>query len=223
MTYATIQVSGARACAIFRKRIPAGLIGGEVRFEFDSEWESRAKTVVFRGVVTKDVILADGEDTAVIPAEVVASPTFNLKVGVYGTDRQGRAVPTLWADLGRVHDATDPSGDETTDPSLPVWAQLQKEIEELQQNGGGGNSSGGGGLPAVNEFDDGKVLMVAGGKWAAQELPKYEGAYVVTPAPQDQALATAQTYLDADIRVEKIPYAEVTNNAGGMTATIGGN
>ena len=77
-------------------------------------------------------------------------------------------------------------------------------------------------LPDVTESDDGKVLMVANGEWAAKELPKYDGSFSVTPSATDaQTLKTAQTYMDADVKIEKIPYAEVSNNAGGKTATIG--
>lgn len=55
------------------------------------------------------------------------------------------------------------------------------------------------------------------------ELPVYDGAFSVTPsADNDLMLLTAQTFMDSDIKVEKIPYAEVTNHSGGTTATIGG-
>ena len=38
----------------------------------------------------------------------------------------------------------------------------------------------------------------------------------------ETTLETAQTYLDRDIVVQAIPYAEVSNIKGGLTATIGG-
>lgn len=60
-----------------------------------------------------------------------------------------------------------------------------------------------------------------GAKWA--DLPSYSGVWSVTPLVNTQTtLETAQTYLDRDIVVEAIPYAEVSNISGGMTATIGG-
>lgn len=55
-------------------------------------------------------------------------------------------------------------------------------------------------------------------------LPVYDGVISVTPdVHNNQILKTAKTYLDADVMIQKIPYAEVTNNTGGKTATIGGN
>lgn len=55
------------------------------------------------------------------------------------------------------------------------------------------------------------------------KLPSYDGEYQVTPnASADITLLTSQTFVDANIKVNKIPYAEVSNNSGGITATIGG-
>ena len=77
------------------------------------------------------------------------------------------------------------------------------------------------GLPGVNEADNGKILTVVDGAWIAADLPKYDGEYSVTPAVEEQTLLTSQKYLDANLKIEKIPYSEVTNTANGTTATIG--
>ena len=42
-------------------------------------------------------------------------------------------IPTLWEDIGAILDAADPSGDTNTDPSLPVWAQIQAMIGNLDE------------------------------------------------------------------------------------------
>lgn len=96
---------------------------------------------------------------------------------------------------------------------------IKKDVDELKRSGDGGSGSN---LPSVTKEDDGKVLTVSGGQWTAKELPKYDGEYAVTPSTEgDITLATAQKMLDADVKVNKIPYAEVSNNTGGKTATIG--
>jgi len=78
------------------------------------------------------------------------------------------------------------------------------------------------GLPSVSKNDDGKILKVVDGKWVAVEMPTYDGEYEVTPAVDaDQTLLTAQKLVDANIKVTKIPYFEVSNSANGVTATIG--
>ena len=131
MNYATIKISGIRAEVFERKPITSGTIGATVAFEFDETWDGMAKTLVWRGSgVTKDDTTCSG----VIPAEVLVEPDTRLFVGVYGT-LGDTATPTIWADLGVIKQGADPSGDESTDPSLPVWAQLQAEIEALKKAG----------------------------------------------------------------------------------------
>ena len=137
MILAKIRVNGVKATPYEVREIPKGIIGGQILFEYtDPMWKGLNKTVVFQGAVTKDVVNAG--ELVTIPVEVVAKTVQALRVGVYGTDAEGNvAIPTLWADLGRVRAAADPSGDETTDPSLPVWAQLQEQIDDLRENGSG--------------------------------------------------------------------------------------
>lgn len=56
---------------------------------------------------------------------------------------------------------------------------------------------------------------------AGDDLPVYDGTYNVIPATAEQTLPTAQKKMLSDVKIEKIPYAEVSNNSGGITATIG--
>lgn len=141
MNIATVAVNGVRACVGSCSPIPAGIIGATVTFEHkDAMWDGLNKTVVFCGAVTRDVLNAG--DVVTIPAEVVAKPGRVLRVGIYGTDAEGViAIPTLWADLGFVRHAADPSGDESADPELPVWAQIQKDVEALKEGGADGASA----------------------------------------------------------------------------------
>lgn len=54
------------------------------------------------------------------------------------------------------------------------------------------------------------------------QLPEYEGEYCVTPSAEGNiTLGTSDKVLRDDITVKKIPYAEVSNSKGGITATIG--
>ena len=111
--------------------IPKGIVGATVSIEYtDSAWDGLQKTVVFRSAVTKDVLAAGNE--VVVPAEVVSRAGVNLYMGVYGVGADGRMViPTIWTELGLVNSAAAPSGDTSTDPSLPVWAQIQAAIGNL--------------------------------------------------------------------------------------------
>ena len=133
MIVAKIQVNGVTANTVYRKVIPAGIIGAQVEFEYDEAvWSGLRKTVVFRGLVTKDVVT----DATIVtmPPEIAEKPLSPLSVGVYGVDAAGNLViPTLWADLGIARASAKPSGDTTTDPSLPVWAQIQAMIGNLDK------------------------------------------------------------------------------------------
>ena len=104
-----------------------------VQFVFSPEWDGLTKTAVFsNGKTTVDVLEANWDgDTVPVPHEVLAVPGRHARVGVYGADESGVVLPTVWVSLGKVQPGADPSGDASADPSLPVWAQLQKQIGDL--------------------------------------------------------------------------------------------
>lgn len=51
--------------------------------------------------------------------------------------------------------------------------------------------------------------------------PVYGGPYEATPRVDEQELPTQGRRMASDVRVRGIPYAEVSNESGGWTATIG--
>lgn len=55
----------------------------------------------------------------------------------------------------------------------------------------------------------------------SDKYPEYEGPYEVTPKIQEQVLETRNTSMLDDVTVLEIPYEEVTNLGGGLTAVIG--
>lgn len=132
MVIAEVAVSGVQVQCISCEKIPRGIIGAQIHVTCeDPVWEPLQKTVVFRGAETKAVVNAG--EWVTIPAEVVSKSGAELWVGVCGTDAQGTVViPTLWAELGTVWGSAHPSGDSTTDPTLPVWAQIQAQIGDPQ-------------------------------------------------------------------------------------------
>ncbi len=100
-------------------------------------------------------------------------------------------------------------------------AEHAEEIAEALA-GGGGDVDAGLFLPHVTEADNGKVMTVVDGKWAACDLPKYNGTYEVTPlANEETTLKTAQTFMDSDVTVKQIPYFQTSNTSDGETVYIG--
>lgn len=131
-----------------------------------------------------------------------------LKEGDKASTRQDAAIIVLPRDKPSDYEYDEEEGVGSLDA-------LEKRVEELEK---ATISS----LPPVTVEDDGKVLSVKDGEWVAKDLPVYDGSYSVVPSNNEQVLNTSQKFVDADIKVEKIPYAEVTNMSGGITATIGG-
>lgn len=134
MVIAKVRVTSVSAETVFSTHIPKGAIGCKVAFEFtDPEWNGLRKTAVFRNSrQTLDSVLED--DCAVIPHELLSRVKDAVYVGIYGTDGgQNLAIPTVWAKLGEVDSAANPSGDEATDPTLPYWAQVLDEVEALRE------------------------------------------------------------------------------------------
>ncbi len=131
MKIAEVRVSGCRCETVRLEPIPRGIVGAVVAVEYtDPAWDFLRKTVVFRGAATKDVLDAGNE--IVIPAEVVSKAGGNLYMGVYGVDAENHvAIPTIWTELGVIQGAATPSGDASTAPSLPVWAQIQAMVGDL--------------------------------------------------------------------------------------------
>ena len=131
-----IDVSGANAIVRKQDTLTSGMVGATVVFRFDEDWNSLAKTAVFRvGKVTKDAVVVDSMSE--IPHEVLATHGYALEIGVYGTSDDGAVViPTIWAKTNPIKLGADPSGDESLDPSLPVWAQMQEQLDSMYRNSG---------------------------------------------------------------------------------------
>lgn len=55
----------------------------------------------------------------------------------------------------------------------------------------------------------------------AIEGEHYQGSYYVVPTAEGFVLETAEKIMDENLNVLPIPYAEVDNPQGGITATIG--
>ena len=132
-----ITIHCSRACAHLAsppELLTAGMAKAvTVEFVFSDDWDGLTKTAVFsNGKTTVDVLAANWDgDTVPVPHEVLAVPGRHARVGVYGADESGVVLPTVWVSLGKIQPGADPSGDASADPSLPVWAQLQSQIGDL--------------------------------------------------------------------------------------------
>lgn len=132
-----IQIHITKACAHLcspPELLTAGMAKAvTVEFVFSDDWSGLTKTAVFSaGRTTVDVLESawDG-NKVVVPHEILADAGPIARVGVYGANADGIILPTVWVTLGKVMPAAEPSGDPGADPTLPVWAQLQNKIGDL--------------------------------------------------------------------------------------------
>lgn len=141
-----IKFMGATAIASNHEALTVGAVGLGVQFEFNSAWDGLNKTAVFHcGSVTKDVLDSSfPANICPIPWECLQEEGETLYCGVYGTDSNGNVIiPSKMARLGTVHPGADPTGDESLDPTLPVWQQaLNIAQEAMSQLAGKVNRSG---------------------------------------------------------------------------------
>ena len=137
MNIADIVVNQTTGVCTMRKRIPAGAAGLTATVHFaDPLWDRMEKKVVFRGRELEKIADRFDGTTAVIPAEVISEPDTVLYFGIWGHEREGiLQLPLIEVRLGTTERATQPGSDPDADPTLPIWAQLQAEIEQLKQSG----------------------------------------------------------------------------------------
>ena len=132
-----ITIHCSRACAHLAsppELLTAGMAKAvTVEFVFSDDWSGLTKTAVFSaGRTTVDVLESEWDgNKVVVPHEILADAGPIARVGVYGANADGLILPTAWVTLGKVMPAAEPSGDPGADPTLPIWAQLQNQIGDL--------------------------------------------------------------------------------------------
>ena len=128
-----IHVTGSTAQVTACPPLVAGTVGMPVEYTFGEDWQDLHKTAVFRCDGVSYTVLAL-ENAAVIPWELLQKPGWEVLSGVYGVSSDGTVqMPTLWVSLGRIQPGADPTGDESADPTLPVWQQVYDKVDSCVQ------------------------------------------------------------------------------------------
>ena len=110
--------------------LTSGMVGQPIHFEYSHDFDGLAVTAVFTdGKNTVDVVNPGNE--CIIPHEVLTTVGAMVKVGIYAVKGEELVIPTIYANIGVVQKGADPSGDVSADPTLPVWAQIQGIIGNL--------------------------------------------------------------------------------------------
>ena len=138
MTSIILTVTGAQAQASVSGTLTSGMVGIPVTINYDDSWEGLTKNLVCRCCRGADsaehrTILNVGS-TAVVAHEVMKAGML-LYLGVEGHNADGTLViPTIWAMCGVIQTGANTSEDLSADPTLPVWEQLQTEIEQIRRD-----------------------------------------------------------------------------------------
>lgn len=125
---ARLQLTGER------ELLSSGMTGViRVVFTFSEDWAGLKKTAVFsNGAVSIDVPEDAWEQNGcIVPQQVLTAAGKTLMVGLFGTDGEEVALPTVWCSLGRVEPGAALSGIDAAAPEAPIWARLEKQIAEL--------------------------------------------------------------------------------------------
>lgn len=74
-------------------------------------------------------------DTSTVAHEVM-QPDMYLYLGVEGFHSDGTLViPTTWARCGKIEYGANTGEDLSADPELPIWNQLQTEVDQIKRDG----------------------------------------------------------------------------------------
>ena len=130
MTSIKLIVSGASARAEVDGLLTSGMVGIPVTIACDGAWDGLTKSMVCRAGHIVKTILNVG-NTATVAHECMV-PNQTLYIGIEGRNADGTLViPTVWAPCGLICSGANADADHSTDPTLPIWAQIQAIIGDL--------------------------------------------------------------------------------------------
>ena len=108
-----------------------------VKFNFSEHWDGLLKTAVFsNGIKTISILDTKWQTGNVcpIPHEVLEEPGRIVRIGLRGTQLKSLSLAIPMFSIGKVQAGTDPTEDDSTDPTLPVWEQLREDINKRSYN-----------------------------------------------------------------------------------------
>jgi len=136
-----ITINKADAAASQLETLVCGMVNVvQIHFTLSEHWEGLHKTAVFtNGQTTIDVLESEWltADTCVLPPEMLAVAGKKISVGLRGqaTGEDGVDIlPSTLCSLGAVKPGPAAQADTGTQPSLPVWGQLQEQVADLRDN-----------------------------------------------------------------------------------------
>ena len=205
-----IQINKANLHVLATEILTAGMSNAvECSFDWSPEWDDLSRIAVFTNdETTIDVVLEN--DSCNVPPEVLNTEGKLVKIGIYGTDGGDVILPTIWGCIGVVYPAADPSGDESVDPTLPVWQQILGQIGDLDDlttarknnlvaaiNEAARTGSGGGG--GTVEIDNHTIVYDESGALAVNTTDEAEDGNPLPITADGVFKATINNLTDAEV------------------------
>ena len=127
-----IKVRYSKVCGrcMLREPLTSGMVGQTIHFEYSHDFDGLMTTAVFTDGKNTINVVNPGRE-CVIPHEVLTTVGATVKVGIYAVKDDELVIPTIYATIGTVLKGADPSGDISAEPTLPVWAQVQSDVGNL--------------------------------------------------------------------------------------------
>lgn len=139
LTSIKLSLTGAHAWAAVSGPLTSGMVGIPVTIEYDDAWEGLIKNLMCRcspwGSNDGEIrTLLNVGETSTVAHEVMQQDMY-LYLGVEGFRNDGTLViPTTWARCGKIEYGANTCEDPSTEPELPIWNQLQTEMEQIRQD-----------------------------------------------------------------------------------------
>ena len=206
-----IKVTFNKTCGrcVQSEPLTSGMVGQTVEFEYSTDFDGLTLTAVFtNGKTTVDVLNPDKQ--CVIPHEVLDTVGTVVRVGIYAVKGDELVIPTVYATIGIVLKGADPSGDVSADPTLPVWAQLQTLIGDLDDLETEAKNNL---VAAINE------AAQTGGGGSASIAMRVDGGYIQYST--DNGNTWVSLIAEADLKGSKGDKGDTGTD--GITPHIGGN
>ena len=178
------------------------------------DWDGLSVTAVFTdGTVSKDVLGIKAGEAVPVPHECMATAGRVVSVALYGTDSSGVVLNTGYARLFRTGTGADPADDTSADPTLPVWAQIQGQIGDLDELDTEDKSSL---VAAINEA----AQSGGGGAGGTTDHSKLKNRDAADQHPID-AITGLETALAEKYSAENPPPGGSDASLGITSATVG--
>lgn len=139
LTSIKLTLNGAQAWASVEGPLTSGMVGIPVTIEYGESWDGLTKNLMCRcspwGSDDGEIRTILNVGTGSTVAHEVMQAGMYLYLGVEGFSSDGKLViPTTWARCGKIEYGANTGDDPTADPELPIWGQLQTEMEQLRQD-----------------------------------------------------------------------------------------